>query len=499
MYTQGLNVKDTGKPAAAEDPVKLARFQAKIDAEEKIEPNDWMPEAYRRTLIRQISQHAHSEIIGMQPEGNWITRAPSLRRKAALLAKVQDEAGHGLYLYAAGETLGMSREEMVDQLHTGKAKYSSIFNYPALSWADMGVIGWLVDGAAIMNQIPLCRCSFGPYARAMIRICKEESFHQRQGFEILITLCRGGTAAQKRMAQEALDRYWWPVLMMFGPSDKESLHTADTMKWKIKRFSNDDLRQKFIDATVPQGQYLGLDVPGPGVAPRREDRPLAVRRDRLERVQARAGRRRPVQPPAHAGEDQGACGRRLGARGGAGPRPQAGRARGSSKNRSGVGTMVIQPAGTHLAQLNVGHIRYATDDPRMAEFMGALDAVNALAERSPGFVWRFKDDASNNATNILVSADPHFLINMSVWETPEQLEHFVWNTVHKRIYQKKGNWFAPMATPHFVMWWIPAGHTPTPTEALARLDHLTKHGASEHAFGWESLPNVKLWMQQRCA
>jgi ring-1,2-phenylacetyl-CoA epoxidase subunit PaaA len=265
MYTQGLNVKDSGKPAIAEDPAKLARFQAKVDAEDKIEPNDWMPESYRRTLIRQISQHAHSEIIGMQPEGNWVTRAPSLRRKAALLAKVQDEAGHGLYLYAAGETLGISREEMVDQLLTGKAKYSSIFNYPALSWADIGVIGWLVDGAAIMNQIPLCRCSFGPYARAMIRICKEESFHQRQGFEIMVTLCRGGTPEQKQMAQEALDRYWWPVLMMFGPSDKESLHTADTMKWKIKRFSNDDLRQKFIDATVPQGHYLGLTFPDPAL------------------------------------------------------------------------------------------------------------------------------------------------------------------------------------------------------------------------------------------
>jgi ring-1,2-phenylacetyl-CoA epoxidase subunit PaaA len=261
MYTQGLNVKDTG-PGKAEDPEKLARFQAKIDAEEKIEPNDWMPEAYRRTLIRQISQHAHSEIIGMQPEGNWITRAPSLRRKAALLAKVQDEAGHGLYLYAAGETLGISREEMVDQLLAGKAKYSSIFNYPTLSWADIGAIGWLVDGAAIMNQIPLCRCSFGPYARAMIRICKEESFHQRQGYEIMLTLCRG-SAAQKAMAQDALNRYWWPVLMMFGPSDKESLHSADTMKWKIKRFSNDDLRQKFIDATVPQGHYLGLTFPDP--------------------------------------------------------------------------------------------------------------------------------------------------------------------------------------------------------------------------------------------
>ncbi len=261
MYTQGLNVKET-VATAAEDPGKLARFQAKIDAEEKIEPNDWMPEAYRRTLIRQISQHAHSEIIGMQPEGNWVTRAPSLRRKAALLAKIQDEAGHGLYLYAAAETLGISREEMVEQLLEGKAKYSSIFNYPALSWADIGAIGWLVDGAAIMNQIPLCRCSYGPYARAMIRICKEESFHQRQGFEIMLTLCRG-SPAQKQMAQDALDRLWWPVLMMFGPSDKDSLHSSDTMRWKIKRFSNDDLRQKFVDATVPQGRYLGLEFPDP--------------------------------------------------------------------------------------------------------------------------------------------------------------------------------------------------------------------------------------------
>jgi ring-1,2-phenylacetyl-CoA epoxidase subunit PaaA len=261
MYTQGLNIKDTGAHVA-EDPDKLARFQAKIDAEEKIEPNDWMPEAYRRTLIRQISQHAHSEVIGMQPEGNWITRAPSLRRKAALLAKIQDEAGHGLYLYSAAETLGISREQMVEQLHTGKAKYSSIFNYPTLTWADIGAIGWLVDGAAIMNQIPLCRCSYGPYARAMIRVCKEESFHQRQGFEIMLTLCHG-TPAQKQMAQDALNRFWWPVLMMFGPSDKDSLHSADTMKWKIKRFSNDDLRQKFVDATVPQGHYLGLEFPDP--------------------------------------------------------------------------------------------------------------------------------------------------------------------------------------------------------------------------------------------
>jgi ring-1,2-phenylacetyl-CoA epoxidase subunit PaaA len=261
MYTQALNSKDIAA-TAAEDPARLARFQAKVDAEDKIEPNDWMPQAYRKTLLRQISQHAHSEVIGMQPEGNWITRAPSLRRKAGLLAKVQDEAGHGLYLYAAAETLGQAREEMVEQLLEGKAKYSSIFNYPALSWADIGAIGWLVDGAAIMNQIPLCRCSFGPYARAMIRICKEESFHQRQGYEIMLSLCHG-TAAQKAMAQDALNRFWWPVLMMFGPSDKESLHSADTMKWKIKRFSNDDLRQKFIDATVPQGHYLGLAFPDP--------------------------------------------------------------------------------------------------------------------------------------------------------------------------------------------------------------------------------------------
>jgi ring-1,2-phenylacetyl-CoA epoxidase subunit PaaA len=262
MYTQGLNVQDSSQAAPAEDAGKLARFQAKIDAELKIEPNDWMPEGYRRTLVRQISQHAHSEIIGMQPEGNWLTRAPSLRRKLGLLAKVQDEAGHGLYLYAAAETLGIAREEMVAQLLAGRAKYSSIFNYPTLSWADIGAIGWLVDGAAIMNQIPLCRCSYGPYARAMIRICKEESFHQRQGYEIVVTLCRG-SAGQKAMAQDALDRWWWPSLMMFGPSDKESLHTADTMTWKIKRFSNDDLRQKFVDATVPQGLYLGLEFPDP--------------------------------------------------------------------------------------------------------------------------------------------------------------------------------------------------------------------------------------------
>jgi ring-1,2-phenylacetyl-CoA epoxidase subunit PaaA len=219
-----------------------------------------MPEAYRKTLVRQISQHAHSEIIGMQPEGNWLTRAPSLRRKAILLAKVQDEAGHGLYLYAAAETLGTSRDEMVDALINGTAKYSSIFNYPTPSWADIGAIGWLVDGAAIMNQVPLCRCSYGPYARAMTRICKEESFHQRQGFDILVTLSRG-TAEQKAMAQDALDRWWWPSLMMFGPNDDASPNSAQSMRWRIKRFSNDELRQRFVDATVPQAHFLGLRVP----------------------------------------------------------------------------------------------------------------------------------------------------------------------------------------------------------------------------------------------
>ncbi|WP_284179958.1 1,2-phenylacetyl-CoA epoxidase subunit PaaA [Rhabdaerophilum sp. SD176] len=259
MYAQALNVAEK---AHADDPELRARFQARVDAEEKIEPNDWMPEGYRRTLVRQISQHAHSEIVGMLPEGNWITRAPSLKRKAALLAKVQDEGGHGLYLYSAAETLGVSREELVEQLLTGKAKYSSIFNYPTPSWADMGMIGWLVDGAAIMNQIPLCRCSYGPYARAMIRICKEESFHQRQGYEIVMTLAKG-SPAQKKMAQDSLNRWWWPALMMFGPSDKDSQHSDQNMAWKIKRFSNDDLRQKFIDATVPQGHFLGLTFPDP--------------------------------------------------------------------------------------------------------------------------------------------------------------------------------------------------------------------------------------------
>ena len=259
MYSQGLIGAD-GR--TVEDDEFLARFQARIDDEQKIEPNDEMPEGYRRTLVRQIGQHAHSEIVGMLPEGNWITRAPTLRRKASLLAKVQDEGGHGLYLYSAAETLGVSREQMTEELIDGTAKYSSIFNYPTLSWADIGTIGWLVDGAAIMNQIPLCRCSYGPYARAMIRICKEESFHQRQGYEIVMTLAQGAPE-QKAMAQESLNRFWQPVLMMFGPPDSVSRNTDQSVKWKIKRFTNDELRQKFVDATVPQAEFLGLTIPDP--------------------------------------------------------------------------------------------------------------------------------------------------------------------------------------------------------------------------------------------
>ncbi len=237
-------------------------FQDRIDRGENIEPKDWMPAAYRKTHIRQISQHAHSEVVGMLPEGNWITRAPSLRRKVALLAKIQDEAGHGLYLYSAAETLGISRDELFEQLHSGKAKYSSIFNYPTLTWADMGAIGWLVDGAAIINQVMLTRTSYGPYARAMVRICKEESFHQRQGYEIMMTLARG-TEVQKQMAQDALNRWWWPSLMMFGPPDAESTHTEQSMKWKIKRKTNDELRQQMVDNTVPQAEFIGLTVPDP--------------------------------------------------------------------------------------------------------------------------------------------------------------------------------------------------------------------------------------------
>jgi ring-1,2-phenylacetyl-CoA epoxidase subunit PaaA len=254
MYAQMVKSENT------DTGPELDSFQARIDAGEKIEPKDWMPEGYRKTLIRQISQHAHSEIVGQLPEGNWITRAPTLERKAILLAKVQDEAGHGLYLYCAAETLGVSRDELTKMLLDGRMKYSSIFNYPTLTWADMGAIGWLVDGAAIMNQVPLQRTSYGPYARAMVRICKEESFHQRQGYDIMIKMAQG-SEAQKRMAQDALDRYWYPSLMMFGPSDKESVHSSQSMKWRIKINSNDELRQKFVDQTVPQAEYLGLTVP----------------------------------------------------------------------------------------------------------------------------------------------------------------------------------------------------------------------------------------------
>ncbi|HEX3664471.1 MAG TPA: 1,2-phenylacetyl-CoA epoxidase subunit PaaA [Rhizomicrobium sp.] len=267
MYTTELkdkNAKAAPATLVAEDPERLAAFEARVAADDFIEPKDWMPEAYRKTLTRQISQHAHSEIVGMLPEGNWISRAPSLRRKAVLLAKVQDEGGHGLYLYAAAETLGTSRDEMIEALHCGRAKYSTIFNYPTLTWADIGAIGWLVDGAAIMNQVPLQRTSYGPYARAMVRVCKEESFHQRQGYEIMMAMA-GGSTAQKRMAQDALNRWWWPSLMMFGPPDDNSPNSAQSIRWRIKRETNDQLRQKFVDVTVPQADAIGLTVPDPAL------------------------------------------------------------------------------------------------------------------------------------------------------------------------------------------------------------------------------------------
>ncbi len=260
MYTTELTKSATVH--TLEDPARLAAFEARVAEDEFIEPRDWMPEAYRRTLVRQISQHAHSEIVGMLPEGNWITRAPSLRRKAILLAKVQDECGHGLYLYCAAETLGVSRDDLTEAMLSGKAKYSTIFNYPTLTWADMGAIGWLVDGAAIMNQVPLQRTSYGPYARAMVKICKEESFHQRQGYEIMMALM-AGSAAQRRMAQDALNRWWWPAIMMFGPPDENSPNTAQSMRWRIKRDTNDALRQKFIDVTVAQAAAIGLTIPDP--------------------------------------------------------------------------------------------------------------------------------------------------------------------------------------------------------------------------------------------
>lgn len=260
MYAQVIETATKTLPPLDELSPEERAFQARIDADIRIEPKDWMPEDYRKTLIRQISQHAHSEIVGMLPEGNWITRAPTLKRKAILIAKVQDEAGHGLYIYCAAETLGVARGELIEALHSGKAKYSSIFNYPTLTWADIGAIGWLVDGAAIMNQVPLQRCSYGPYARAMVRVCKEESFHQRQGFDIMLTLARG-TPEQKAMAQDALNRWWWPAVMMFGPPDDASVHSAQSMRWKIKLNSNDELRQKFVDEAVKQADYLDLKVP----------------------------------------------------------------------------------------------------------------------------------------------------------------------------------------------------------------------------------------------
>jgi ring-1,2-phenylacetyl-CoA epoxidase subunit PaaA len=260
MYAQLVETGAQRVRSLAEMPADEQAFQRRIDAGVKIEPKDPMPEGYRKTLIRQISQHAHSEIVGQLPEGNWVTRAPTLKRKSILLAKIQDEAGHGLYLYAAAETLGVSRDELYAALLSGKAKYSSIFNYPTLTWADIGAIGWLVDSAAIINQIPLCRCSYGPYARAMVRVCKEESFHARQGYDVMMALCRG-TAEQKRMAQDALDRWWWPSLMMFGPSDAESVNSAQSAQWRIKLASNDELRQKFVDQAVPQAEYLGLKIP----------------------------------------------------------------------------------------------------------------------------------------------------------------------------------------------------------------------------------------------
>ena len=268
MYTQAMDTQgrdpDAGKAVRPAEEVQLEeRFEARIAAGEFIEGKDWMPEHYRKTLVRQISQHAHSEIVGMLPEGHWITRAPTLKRKAILLAKVQDEGGHGLYLYAAAETLGTSRDQLLQALHSGRAKYSSIFNYPTLTWADVGVIGWLVDGAAIMNQVPICRCSYGPYARAMIRICREESFHQRQGFDSLLVMMQQGTEAQRAMVQDAVNRWWWPSVMMFGPPDDQSPNTAQSMRWGIKRVSNDALRQKFVDATADQAKVLGVSLPDP--------------------------------------------------------------------------------------------------------------------------------------------------------------------------------------------------------------------------------------------
>ncbi len=351
-----------------------AQFDALIADDQRIEPRDWMPEAYRKSLIRQIAQHAHSEIIGMQPEGNWITRAPSLRRKAILLAKVQDEAGHGLYLYGAAETLGVNRDDLLDALHAGKQRYSSIFNYPTLTWADMGAIGWLVDGAAIVNQVPICRCSYGPYARAMVRICKEESFHQRQGFEILNTLAHG-TEKQHEMAQDAVNRWWWPSLMMFGPPDDESPNSARSMAWKIKRHSNDELRQRFVDMTVPQSHVLGLTPPRPRAAPQRGDRPLGVRRDRLGRVQGSAERQRPVQPPAHRAQASGPR------RGGVGAGSRRG-LRGETRGRRVMLWEVFVRARRGLSHTHVGSLHAADAE------MALRNARDVYTRRSEGVsIW----------------------------------------------------------------------------------------------------------------
>ena len=348
--TEALNASETPEfdeavaaGSAAEARDGASGFDALIAADLRVEPRDEMPDAYRKTLIRQIAQHAHSEIIGMQPEGNWITRAPSLRRKAILIAKVQDEAGHGMYLYSAAETLGIDRAELLDMLHNGKQKYSSIFNYPTLTWADCGAIGWLVDGAAIMNQVPLCRCSYGPYARAMIRVCKEESFHQRQGFEILWNLVRG-TAEQKAMAQDAANRWWWPALMMFGPPDTGEAaapggHTEQSMAWGIKRFSNDDLRQKFVDMMVLAGRQARPHAARPRPALERGARALGLRPDRLGRVLAGAARRRAVQRRAHRASSRRPRGGCLGARGGERVCGEAGRSHG----RPGLGRVSDTP------------------------------------------------------------------------------------------------------------------------------------------------------------
>jgi ring-1,2-phenylacetyl-CoA epoxidase subunit PaaA len=332
MYAQLVDTGVKAVQTTAEMSAADQAFQARIDADIKIEPKDAMPDAYRKTLVRQISQHAHSEIVGMLPEGNWITRAPSLKRKAILMAKVQDEAGHGLYLYSAAETLGVSRDQLVADLHAGRAKYSSIFNYPTLTWADIGAIGWLVDGAAIMNQIPLCRCSYGPYARAMVRICKEESFHQRQGYDIMISLARG-TPEQKAMAQDALNRWWWPSVMMFGPPDAESVHSAQSAAWKIKILSNDELRQRFIDQTGAAGRLPRNFRARSRSQVERRTRPLRFRRDRLGRVLQRHQGQRAVQPRPAAHARQGVGRRRMGARRGDGTRGE-GRGAGSAA-RSG--------------------------------------------------------------------------------------------------------------------------------------------------------------------